>query len=205
MALVKYNNNSLSAITSVASMPSGAMTLIKEQTASSSATISFIHGTSDVVFDSTYPIYVFKIINIHPATDDARFLFQADTGTNTSYNITTTNASFRAFHTEIDDGASLDYQTGNDLAQSTSFIRISESIGADNDESLSGELTIFSPSSSIFVKHYFSRFPSVSAMVRDNYVGGYFNTTTALTRVQFKFSSGNIDSGSIKLYGIKDS
>ena len=183
----------------------GVMKLLKTVTASSDSTINFVDGTDDVVLDSTYRTYIFKFINIHPVDDDARFLFQADTGTNTSYNITTTNASFRAFHTEIDDGASLDYQTGNDLAQSTSFIRISESIGADNDESLSGELTIFSPSSSVFVKHYFSRFPSVSAMVRDNYVGGYFNTTTALTRVQFKFSSGNIDSGSIKLYGIKDS
>ena len=205
MALVKYNNNSISAITAAAAIPSGAMTLIKSQTASSSATISFVDGTSDVVFDSTYPIYVFKFINMHPEDDDARFLFQADTGTNTSYNITTTNASFRAYHTEIDDGAALDYQTGNDLAQSTSFIRISESIGADNDECGSGELTIFSPSSSVFVKHYISRLPSVSAMLRDNYVAGYFNTTTALTRVQFKFSSGDIEAGVIKLYGLKDS
>ena len=39
----------------------------------------------------------------------------------------------------------------------------------------------------------------------DGFVAGYFNTTTALTRVQFKFGSGNIDAGTIKLYGIKDS
>ena len=72
MALVKYNNNSLSAITSTG-LTAGALTLIKEQTASSSATISFVHGTSDVVLDSTYPIYLFKFISIHPATNDANF------------------------------------------------------------------------------------------------------------------------------------
>ena len=191
-ASIKYDMDLSSSATGA-----GAMTLLATETASSSATVSF---TSNI--DDTYDEYVFKFINIHPVDDDARFLFQADTGTNTSYNITTTNSSFRAVHTENDDSAALDYQTGNDLAQSTSFIRISESIGADNDESLSGELTIFSPSSSVFVKHYFSRLPSVSAMVRDNYVAGYFNTTTALTRFQFKFSSGNIDSGTIKLYGV---
>ena len=67
MALVKYNNNSLSAITAAAAIPSGAMTLIKSQTASSASTLSFVHGTSDVVLNNTYPIYLFKLINIHPS------------------------------------------------------------------------------------------------------------------------------------------
>ena len=211
MALSKVNFNSLN-LTPTASKTvvfnsnnngieagdvGGALTLISTQTASSSSTIDFTSG-----IDSTYKEYIFKFIDIHPATDDARLTFQADTGTNTNYNITTTNSSFRAYHTEADDGASLDYQTGNDLAQSTSFIRLSESIGNDNDESASGELKIFLPSSSVFVKHYIARVPSASAMIRDNYIAGYFNTTTALTRFQFKMSSGNIDSGTIKMYGV---
>ena len=69
MALVKYNNNSISAITDIADSIKGAMTLIKSQTASSSSTISFVDGTSDVVLDNTYPIYLFTFTNIHPATD----------------------------------------------------------------------------------------------------------------------------------------
>ena len=67
MALVKYNNNSISAVTSAASFPAGALTLIKTLTASSSSTLSFVHGSSDVVLDSTYPIYKFVYINCHPA------------------------------------------------------------------------------------------------------------------------------------------
>ena len=123
MALVKYNNNSISSVTSVAGLSSGAMTLIKEQTASSSATISFVHGTSDVVLDSTYPIYVFKFINIHPATDNASFSvnFSIDGGSN--YNVTKTTTYFRAIHWENDTTA-FGYDTGGDLAQSTDFQNI---------------------------------------------------------------------------------
>jgi len=209
MALVKYNNNSISAITSAAAISSGAMTLIKEQTASSSATISFLDGTSDVVLDSTYPIYVFKFINIHPATDDTRLTFQSDTGTNTNYNQTITSSCFQAKHSEADDDNGLAYQAGNDQAQGTAFQRITDSIGNANDASAVGSLYIFNPSSSTYVKHFMCRTQhmvgSSGVGSKDLYYAGYFNTTTALTRFQFKMASGNIDAGTIKLYGIKDS
>ena len=207
MALVKYNNNSLSAITEAASIASGAMTLIKEQTASSSATISFVHGTSDVVLDNTYPIYVFKFINIHPAADQTFLTFQADTGTNTSYNQTITSTYFTAYHAEDDSGAALAYSTSYDQAQGTSFQYITDRTGTDNDQTVAGTLHLFNPSSSTFVKHFIAE---TNCYEQSNYpsqvfAAGYFNTATALTRVQFKMSSGNMDAGTIKLYGIKDS
>ena len=99
MALVKYNNNSISAITAAAAIPSGAMTLIKSQTASSSATISFVDGTSDVVLDSTYPIYVFKF-NIHPSADARLQVNFRDGGS--SYDATKTSTFFQAQHSEAD-------------------------------------------------------------------------------------------------------
>ena len=207
MALVKHNNNSISAVTSMASLTTGALTFIKEQTASSSASISFVDGTSDVVLDSTYPIYKFEFINIHPATDNTRFVFQVDTGTNTNYNQTITSTVFRAYHNEGDSGTGLAYRTAIDQAQGTAFQKISESLGNGNDESASGELYLFSPSSSVFVKHFMARVQNYSNADEtvDTFIAGYVNTTTALTRVQFKIDSGNIDSGTIKLYGIKDS
>ena len=207
MALVKYNNNSLSAITEAASIASGAMTLIKEQTASSSATISFVHGTSDVVLDNTYPIYVFKFINIHPAADQTFLTFQADTGTNTSYNQTITSTFFAAYHGEDGTGAALAYAGSYDQAQATSFQYITDRTGTDNDQTVAGTLHLFNPSSSTFVKHFIAE---TNCYEQSNYTSqvfaaGYFNTATALTRVQFKMSSGNMDAGTIKLYGIKDS
>ena len=204
MALKFANNNSLSAITSVPSgVGGGSLNLISTQTASSSSTISF---TSNI--DSTYKEYIFKFINIHPSAESV-FSFQADTGTNTNYNQTITSTSFRAFHREDGGENGLGYITGGDQAQGTGFQHLMESpqLGTNNDENLNGTLHIYNPSSTTFVKHFTARTLSQNddsqpAYVLDGYFAGYFNTTTALTRFQFKFASGNIDAGTIKMYGV---
>jgi hypothetical protein len=209
MSLVKYNNNSISDITSAAAIPSGDMTLIKTVTASSSATISFVDGSSDVVLDNTYPIYLFKFINIHPATDSTHFTFQGSTNTGSSYGVTMTTTSFQTNHDEGGSGADLYYYAGGDLAQSTSFKRISVFVDNDADSNSSGELYLYNPSSTTFMKHFMSRLSQNQSaspnMFLDNYSAGYFNTTSAIDAIQFKMASGNIDAGTIKLYGIKDS
>jgi len=207
MALVKYNNNSISAVTSASSIPSGAMTHIKTLTASSSATLSFVDGSDGVILDSTYPIYKFEFINCHPATDDVEFRFQTSTNGGSSYGVTATTTYFVAFHNEAGSSSSLQYEGSRDLAQSTSFQPINDRIGNDNDQSMSGELYLFSPSSTTFVKHYLSKTNAYQApdFNKNAFSGGYFNTTSAVNAIQFKFSSGNIDAGTIKLYGIKDS
>ena len=207
MALVKYINNSLSAVTSTAGMPAGAMTLIKEQTASSSATISFVHGTSDVVLDSTYPIYVFKWINIHQATNVAHLTFQGSTNTGSSYGVAITSTFFYASHAEADGGEQFLYWADRDLAQSTSFQPLGEDAGSDNDQNYCGELWLFSPSSTTYVKNFMSAGQSTmrSDYTTQVYTGGYFNTTSAIDAIQFKMNSGNMDAGTFKLYGIKDS
>ena len=185
----------------------GAMTLIKKLTASSSATLDFLNGSSGVIFDSTYKEYVFIFKDIHPATDDVVFSFQTDTGTNTSYNQTITSTNFAAQHGESDSPTELS-DTGNTrrLAQQQIFQPLSghNDLGNDNDQCLVGYLHIFNPASTTFVKNFMatthqSGFENRSV---NSYVGGYFNTTTALTRVRFKMSSGNIDAGTVSLYGI---
>ena len=202
MALVKYNNNSISAITAASSLPTGAMTLISTQTASSSATISFTSG-----IDSTYPIYVFKMINVHPSSEQKFYVNFRDGGTN--YDATKTTTQFRAYHFESGSGAGLGYQDSLDLAQSTADQMIGQEIATDNDASGSGELWLFNPSSTTYVKHFMAHFShhytnSAPGCI-DNWTAGYINTTTAIDGVQFKFASGNCDSGTFKLYGIKDS
>ena len=143
MALVKYNNNSISAVTSAASIPSGAMTLIKTLPASSSSTLSFVDGSSDVVLDSTYPIYVFKFINIHPATDSTEFGVGFRDGS-TAYDATKTTTAFVAVHNEGDSEAALNNRSSNEgLAQNTGFQSLNLNMGNGNDESLSGEMFLF--------------------------------------------------------------
>ena len=185
----------------------GSMTLIKTLTASSSGTLSFVHGASSVVLDNTYPIYKFEFIDIHPATNEAYFSFQVDTGTNTNYNIAVTSTAFDAYNYESGGTPALTYRTGNDQQQGTAFQRVTSSGGSDNDQNFAGTIHLYDPSSATFVKHFMCTSNTTShddSTANSNYAG-YFNTTTALTRVQFKMSSGNIDSGKIKLYGIKDS
>ena len=186
-------------------IPTGAITLIKTLTSSSSATLDFFNGTSSVVFDDTYDSYVFKFFDIHPATDDTDLTFQVDTGTNTNYNQTITSTAFQAFHGEDGNSGAVAYKANRDQAQGTAFQPICQDIGNGNDESMSGELTIFSPSSGTFVKHFIGLGTNVysgNASIQI-YSAGYVNTTTALTRIRFKMDSGNIDSGIIKMYGIK--
>jgi hypothetical protein len=176
------------------------MSLISTQTASGSATLSFTSG-----IDSTYKEYVFKFINIHPVTDGANFQFQVSINTGSSYGVNITSTAFYAQHAEDASEAALEYDSANDLAQSTNFQTIlGKEPGNGNDESTSGFMHLFEPSSTTFVKHFTSRGNCQDAqpMSRDGYTAGYVNTTSAVDAIQFKMASGNIDSGVIKMYGV---
>jgi hypothetical protein len=177
----------------------GSLVLLSTQTASSSATIDF---TSDI--DSTYKEYIFKYINVHPATDNVQFGFQVDTGTNTSYGQTVTSTFFRAVLSETDDPPNLARVASQDQQKETGSQTLAYGIGNDNDQSASGVLHLFDPSASTYYKHFIGRGESIIAsnQAYDSFVGGMFYQTAALTRVRFKMSSGNIDSGTIKMYGV---
>ena len=201
MALNFANNNSLSAITTKPSgLSGGALNLISTQTASSSANISFTSG-----IDSTYDEYVFKFYDIHPATDSVSFQFNLSIDGGSNYNVTKTTTEFSAYHNEGDTATALGYNAVNDLAQSTNDQKLSSSnLGNGNDEAFVGTLHLFNPSSTIFVKHFISRvaFYHDSDYAIDGFIAGYGNTTSAIDAIRFQMSSGNIDSGVIKLYGI---
>ena len=200
MAINVANNNSLSAITALPSgVSGGSMNLISTQTASSSATISF---TSNI--DSTYKEYVFKFYDIHVATDDKDFLFNMSVDGGSNYNVTKTTTFFEGYHNEGDSSAGLQYNTGFDLAQSTSGQVLFHSVGNQNDESCAGTLHLFDPSNTTFVKHFLFTGNNYNQddFLINAFVGGYGNTTSAVNAVQFSMESGNIDSGVIKLYGI---
>ena len=189
----------------------GSKVLIKTITLSSAAsTISFVDGASSVVLDDTYPIYQFEFFDIHPATNAAEISFNVSIDTGSNYNIAKTTTCFRGYHTEDDStGNSVDYVGDFDLAQATGFQPLALNQGNANDESATGTLTLFNPSSTTFVKHFlFSGSNSHDANTPGAVSGqfsGYANTTSAVDAIQFKMSTGNIDAGIIKMYGIKDS
>ena len=182
---------------------------IKSLTASGTATLSFVDGTSDVVFDSTYPVYCFRWFNMHPATDNAAFSFNfSDDGSN--YDLSKTTIYFENQRDESggDAGGSgvLQYNAGNDV-QGTGFQVMSYQDATGADDNAGGYMYIFAPSDTTFVKHFSSRQHANDNYVvcRGTFVAGYVNTTAAITAVQFKYSSGNMDAGTVKLFGIKDS
>ena len=195
-------NASVSAVTSFANASGGTLTLLSTQTASASATISFTTG-----LDSTYDEYQFHFINMHPADDGATFQFNMSTDSGSNYNVTKTTTNFQAYHTESDSEAGILYQASHDLAQSTAFQTLSNDLGNDNDQSTSGTLAIFNPASTTYVKHFIATMNNtqVSDYQTNYFIAGYGNTTSAVNAIQFKFSSGNIDDGIIKLYGVKKS
>ena len=204
MALVKYNNRSILNVTALGSIASGGMNLITTNTISSGVSSSSF--TSNI--DSTYDTYLFKFINMHPATDDVFFAVNFRDGS-TAYDATKTSTAVRAYMNEAGNDNTFSYYTGGDKGQDTGVQRLS-GMGIpnhENDASASGELYLFNPSSTTFVKHYFSDFHCMGSdtYAKRDMVGGFCNTTTAIDGVQFSFTSGNIDAGTIKLYGVKDS
>ena len=202
MELVKYNNNSISSVTALGSLSSGDLNLLATNTITSGVSSSSF--TSNI--DSTYDTYMFKFINIHPATDNVDFQVNFRDG-GSDFDATKTTTYFQVEHNEAGSDNNFEYRTDKDLAQSTSYQSLLKELGNDNDQSCSGKLFLFSPSNTTFVKHFISEI-NASLYVnytRDTFVAGYCNVTAAIDGVDFKMSSGNIDSGVIKMYGLSKS
>jgi hypothetical protein len=193
-------NSSVTGITVLANASDG-ITFISSQTASASATISFTSG-----LDSTYKAYKFVFSNIHPSSTSVQFQFNMSTDAGSNYNVTKTTTMFQALHRESDTENALTYDTLRDLAQSTAFQPLSSSISTTNsDDSTNGSLILFNPSSTTYVKHFISNMSTShpDPAIQNTFSAGYGNTTSAVNAVRFQFSSGNIDAGTIYLYGIK--
>tara|TARA_Y100000401_G_scaffold115909_1_gene120502 strand:+ start:581 stop:1231 length:651 start_codon:yes stop_codon:yes gene_type:complete len=184
-----------------ATLSGGAMTFIKKLTASSSSSLTFTHGSSDVVLDSTYKEYLFVYQDIHPSTDGPNFQIQFNAGGSAA---TKTTTSFYAYHNEGDTGTQLTYQASYDIAQGTGAQAIGTDVTDQNDSSAVGYVHLFNPSSTTFVKHFLAAGTHMhdNIAVLNDYVSGYCNTTTAVTEVVFSMQSGTIVSGTISLYGI---
>ena len=200
MSIVKLNNRGVKDATAFGSITGlGDLVFISRSTASSSASVSITSG-----INSTYKEYIFVFNNIHPEQDGKNFSFQASTDSGSSYGVTATTTNFVANHNEAGNDTNFYYYAAHDLAQSTNYQIISDYTVNDNDAAASGILHIFEPSSTTFVKHFIARFTNYYKPTYSNstFAAGYFNTTSALDAFDFKFNSGNIDSGTIDLYGV---
>ena len=181
----------------------GYWTLIKSITASSSATVSFVNGTAGVVFDNTYKLYMLRMIGVHPQTDTADFTFSPSDDTGSTYSVTKTVGVYSTYNKEDDAQEGIQYRGTEDSKQETHYQELFPEHSADADSAGVGELIFFDPSDTTHVKHFYGH---TSYCNDDDYgkflsLGGYFNTTSAIDAIQFKYSSGNIDAGQFILYG----
>ena len=197
------NDATVSAITSLAiGAIDNTYHPVSSQTLSSDATITFTG------LDNTYDVYAFKFIDIHPETDGKNFLVDFSTDGGSTYNLNKQTVFFQAFHDEVDAGGNEDvaYNTSGDLQNTTGGANLTRFTGNDNDQSLAGEMFLFNPSDTTFVKHFKGRCMASANvdMHQGEFLAGYVNTTSAINAVKFSMSSGDLDSGIIKLYGIRD-
>jgi len=200
MSIVKLNNRGVKDATAFGSITGlGNLVFISRSTASSSASVSITSGLT-----STYKEYIFVFNNIHPATDQKNFQVNFRDG-GSDFDATKTTTMFLANHAENDSFAALQgYQTALDLAQSTSYQPLTENTGSDSDQGCTGIMHLYDPSSTTFVKHFIAHIHSCrhADAAESYYTAGYCNATAAIDGVDFKFSSGNIDSGTIDMYGV---
>lgn len=195
-----FTSDGAGTLSSINSGLSGNMVFINSATASGDASLSFTSG-----IDSTYDEYVFYFVNIHPETNSQHFGFQVNASGQSGYNETITSTFFRAYNFENGATQALDYLASSDQAQGTALQHLFSSAGNDADKSVSGELHLFGPSSTTYVKHFYATTNGCQdgAVTQNEFAAGYINVTAAITQIEFKMTSGNIDAGTIYLYGIK--
>ena len=166
----------------------------------SDATASFTSG-----IDSTYKEYLFVFNNIHPENNATRLQYNLSVDGGSNYNVAKTTTSFKAYHDEGDSGTGLIYETGTDLAQGTGTQYIGDDISNANDSCMSGKMILYNPSSTTFVKQILIQ---TATLANGNYAvfnttgTGYANTTSAINAVQFSMSSGEIQGGTIDMFGV---
>ena len=178
-----------------------AMTLLATNPDSTDvATVSFTSG-----IDSTYKLYVFRFHDVNPATDNTTFQFQGSIDGGSNYNVAITSTFFRAYHQQDGSASTLAYHAPSDLAQATTYQFLTENViqGNGADESAAGELYLFNPSNTTYVKHWYNVTTNYNLDdgINNSFASGYFNTTSAINAIDFKFSSGNMDAV-IKMYGV---
>jgi hypothetical protein len=187
------------AIMGVAGVSTVSVVLLSSQTETGVTEIDFTSGIT-----STYGEYIFRCYNINPSTDSADLKVQFNVAGESGFNETITSTHFQAYKGEADETPSLGYGAAGDQAEGTAYQYLLYDIGNGADESGAGELHLFNPASTTYVKHFYGSFQMyhVANYSQVMYTAGYVNVTGAIDEVSFKISTGNFD-GTIKMWGVK--
>ena len=174
-----------------------AQVLVDSTTCSNTASVTY-------TLSNAYNEYVFDCITINPVTDNVQLQFQVSSD-GTNYNKPIQSTFYVAYNTETGSPTDLVYDGLHDQALGTSFQTIFKEVGNDADQACVVKLHLFNPASTTFVKNFYARGTGTlyHQYVQDQFTAGYINDTAAMTSIRFQMSSGNINAGKIKMYGIK--
>ena len=175
----------------------GSIVLLNSTTCSNTASVTY-------TLTNAYKEYIIKCITINPVTDNVALQFQvSNDGTN--YNKTITSTFYVALNTESGSPTGLTYDGGWDQAEGTGFQTFFKEVGNDGDQACSATLHLFNPASTTYVKNFYATATGTlwHEYIQYQFAAGYINDTAAMTSIRFQLSSGNINAGTITMYGIK--
>ena len=154
---------------------------------------------------SAYGEYIFRFYNVNPVTDAAALNFHGSTDGGDNYGVekTTTFGPYANVDEANGSNTNFGYHTSKDV-DGTDPQPLSYSLGNGADEHIAGEIHLFDPASTVYQKHFQGRTVEYLNInyAGQNYMAGYFNTTSAITAIKFAMSSGNMD-GKFKMWGVK--
>jgi hypothetical protein len=169
------------------------MILLGEVAASASATVDL-----ESLISSTYEHYAVDLIDIVPASDgvDLRMLVSEDNGT--SYKTGASDYTY-GLHQVTNGGVE---STAGDTA--SDYMLVGSILSNVGSRSFSGQLHLWNPSSGRhkYMTGQFARTNNAGTGALHNLLGQYVGTTNAYNAVRFLMSSGNITSGTFRIYGV---
>tara|TARA_R110002020_G_scaffold126469_1_gene284251 strand:+ start:3649 stop:4380 length:732 start_codon:yes stop_codon:yes gene_type:complete len=176
-------------------------TFIQKQTASSSSSINFETG-----IDSTYDEYLFVWADVVLGTDTAYLRFTPSTASG-SYGDEDGLATFYNAYSYYSwsTSSALAYDTSRDF-NGTGSVLLSGHMDNAATSGAGGWMKFYRPSSTTYVKNFIAEMTTPYYLPTSSvnyFIAGFFNTTAAITKLQFNTDSGSITSGTFWLYGIK--
>lgn len=173
---------------------SSGLTLLSTVNASASADVNI-----ETTFSSTYDAYMLVISGARPSTDTASLLARMKIG-----------GSYITTSTYISTGGYNSLGGNQETTLATEITLVSYVWGNDAPSSCDVVMYIFNPASTTLKKQMFYQSTSVrldtgASQVLTRSGVGLNNGTAALTGMRFFASSGNITSGTFRLYGIANS
>tara|TARA_R100000963_G_C4639507_1_gene103226 strand:- start:208 stop:963 length:756 start_codon:yes stop_codon:yes gene_type:complete len=187
----------------------GDMALITTQDFDDVASLE-IKASATTGFNTDYPIYLMKLINVFPEADGGTLQLDFSTDDGSSYAVTKTTVLSRVYRTMSDGTSAVGIRPGSYMRGDSTSVAILATADCDRaDNSYQGDIWFFNLGSASIYKYFWgalvSQYPegagATDISMYGNWSAGRLKTTSDIDAIKVLSSAGNI-TGSIKLFGI---